>query len=303
MPKLAFYSSVVIGALLVIPTAYLAVVNWSPKVFQPLLSVVFGAVVTAFIAVSFILKQTTISESFPVYIVLDKRTNLPPNLPGGNALSAFTSMSFRANIEQLGHDNLVKQREVNFESPDEKFKFYGELIQYELVSQIFGILRYMHGISSQTSATKPAIVSVEVFELKRPKKFTKIEGKSVIEALSRNRFLQRSEKIFWEGKESWIPLPYKTTMCIPDSRSLVLERPGYYKATIKIESVGAAGGSPAELVEELGTQPVETLGFKMTAEAVFEKFTSGSPYTGETMDWIRSLFDRLRIEFSGARKI
>ena len=89
MPKIAFYASIVIGALLFVPTVYLAVVNWSPKVFQPLLSVVFGGVVTAFIALSFILRQTTISERFPVYVVLDQQTSLPTIVPGERPHSAF----------------------------------------------------------------------------------------------------------------------------------------------------------------------------------------------------------------------
>ena len=184
-----------------------------------------------------------------------------------------------------------------FKSPDEKFEFYAQLIQYELVVQMYGILRYVEGISQQTSATKPTIVSVEVFDLKRPKCFTKIEGQDLIKALSHNRFLQPSEKRFWEFQEAWLPLPYKTTLSIPDSRSLILERPGYYKVTLKIDPVGAGQGSPLHLVDKFGNSRVETLGFIVTTEAVFEKFTSGSPYSEESMDWVRSLFNRLKIEF------
>jgi|SRR5438132_3559850 len=296
MPKIAFYASIVIGALLFVPTVYLAVVNWSPKVFQPLLSVVFGGVVTAFIALSFILRQTTISERFPVYVVLDQQTNLPPIVPWERPHSAFDSMSRRANLEEFDPGKF-KQREVIFKSPDEKFEFYAQLIQYELVVQMYGILRYVEGISQQTSATKPTIVSVEVFDLKRPKRFTKIEGQDLIKALSHNRFLQPSEKRFWEFQEAWLPLPYKTTLSIPDSRSLILERPGYYKVTLKIDPVGAGQGSPLHLVDKFGNSRVETLGFIVTTEAVFEKFTSGSPYSEESMDWVRSLFNRLKIEF------
>ncbi len=145
MPKIAFYTSIVIGALLFVPTVYLAVVNWSPKVFQPLLSVVFGGVVTAFIALSFILRQTTISERFPVYVVLDQQTSLPPIVLGEHPHSAFDSMSHRANLEEFDPGKF-KQREVTFKSLDEKFEFYAQLIQYELVVQMYGILRYVEGI-------------------------------------------------------------------------------------------------------------------------------------------------------------
>jgi hypothetical protein len=304
MPKLAFYSSLVIGALLSITTIYLIAVNWTPKVVQPLLSVFFGAIVTAFITVSFILKQTTISESFPVYVVLNKQNNLPAGLLPDIAPPGFAMMSLHAGMEKIKRDKPVKQERLNLASPDEKFNFYGELIQYELVSRLFSIFFYKSAFVSHRSATQPATVSLELFETKHPKRFTKIGGKTVIKALSRNQFLQPSE---WDYDACSIPVPYKTAIRIPDSHRIILERPGYYRVTIKTEPIAAADGAPAYLLGALipgliGKEGVETLGFKMTTEAVFEKFTSGSPYSEETMDWVRSLFDRLRSEFSESRK-
>jgi hypothetical protein len=265
------------------------------KGFQPLLSVVFGAIVTAFIAVSFILKETTISERFPIYIAVNQGTNLP--FPLENPFSTFGSMASRANREEAP-DNTVKQREVAFKSADEKFDFYCELIQFEIVSQLYTVLRRAEMISMQAAPSGQPIITSEVFKIERPETFTKIDGKRVLQALSRNRFLEKHERTLWDSSASWIPVPKNANLSAPDSRSIVLARPGYFKAMIRVDPIGAGNGTPLYLAEKLRDQRVETLCFAITTEAVFDKFTSGSPYTEETMNWVRLLFDRLKIAFS-----
>jgi hypothetical protein len=77
MPRYIFIVAVVGSILLTIATIYLTVLNRTPKIYGPALSILLGAVVTTFVTITILLKPATISERFSISFVLDSKTKMP----------------------------------------------------------------------------------------------------------------------------------------------------------------------------------------------------------------------------------
>src|SRR5713226_287051 len=66
--------------LLCIATAILVKINWSEKLYSPLLSIWLAGLVTTFITVLLMSKGETFGRSFTTFIVVNAETHLPPVL-------------------------------------------------------------------------------------------------------------------------------------------------------------------------------------------------------------------------------
>ena len=299
MTKAIYTISIVGAALLVVATLWLVWLNRSPKIFTPLLTVAVGAVVTAFITLCTVLKPTKINARFPVSVVLNRITNLPAHfqLSGDLKIMDRERMAGRANQEETDLPGRVRQRSVNFVTADDKAAFYNELVQLELVWQIYGALVYDVGLSSTTSAHERAIFEPAVFERFRPENITRIAGREVASGLAQNRFMNRSEQRYWNDAQVTIPLPVGARIVFSDSQSVTVERPGYYRLRFRLEPIGGGNGVPRWLANSVRETDVETIAFTVNMDADFDRFTAENPDTSEAKKWTESLFAALKRQF------
>lgn len=284
------------AALLIVATLWLVWLNRSPKIFTPLLTVALGAVVTAFITLCAVLKPAKINERFSVSIVLNRTTNLPAHFQPTSDLKIMDRerMAGRANQEETDQPDHVRQRSVNFATTDDKTAFYNELLQLELVWQIYGALVYDVGISSTANSHERAIFESVVFERFRPNNVTRIAGREVASGLRKNRFMNRSEQRYWKDDQVTIPLPIGAKIVFPDSQSVTVERPGYYNVHFRLEPIGGGNGVPRWLANFVSETNVETISFTVNMEANFDQFTAENPDTIEAKQWTESLFAALK---------
>jgi len=293
------YLIAAIGAvILAAATFHLAWVNRSPKIYQPLISILLGAIIATFITITSLLKPASTTERFPISIALDQKSGLPSLIPKLEVRKAFIqrAVASRANVEEQGIPGVFAPRKVTFASTQEKIDFYTELLQYELLKQCFTILRGDFALT-QTISDGRAVVTTTVFDAFRPKDFSRLNGSEIVSKLSSNRFVNLTEKEFWKNPEAWFPVPSNTRLSILDIRSLVFERPGYFRIFIRIESIGSAPGIPAHLSEFVGEKDVETIAFLVTSEATFDRFTAESPETTDNRRWAEYLFANLKKQF------
>lgn len=292
MTKTIYYAAIAAALLLIFATLYLVWVNRSPKIIGPLLSVSLAAVTAAFITMVIILKPARIVDRFPVSIVIDQKTNLPVMISIENVDKALlqNGLAVRANIEE-SKPGFQQQRQIIFSNEDEKYAFLTELLQYELLIQCYGIFRYDGEI---TATSGQAIVRTRIFDDFKPSEFAKLPGDEIARKMSENRFLNRAEKKFWNDEQSWLPIPKRAILSVPDTRTIVIERPSYFKTIVRIEPFAGASGIPPHMVNIINRKDVETRSFVVTLETDFDKFTSESPDTEHNKKWVGYLFPRLR---------
>jgi hypothetical protein len=286
--KCVFYTAIVAAIVFGAATAFLVARNWSPKIYQPVLSIMFGGVVAAFITMTALLKPGKISDRFPVSILLDRKTNLPEKI-FDSPWSVQARASSKANFEEL-EDGSLQSRTIVLATHEEKVRFYSELIQYLIVNEFDTILRGDFSISSATDG----IARVEVAEKFRPEKFSKIPGAEIVGAMSTNRFLYKAEKPIWAQDSRWLPVPEDTTFSIPTKDTVIFESKGYFTIQIRIAPVGSANGAPPHLAKINQNADVETIGFIVTLDADFDRFSAESAYSAESKKWAEFLFSKIK---------
>lgn len=101
---------------------------------------------------------------------------------------------------------------------------------------------------------------------------------------------------YWntDDPEICLPIPAGADLSFPNSRSIIFERPGYYRIEMSIKYIGGGVGGPVHLSDKILRTDVETISFLINLEANFDKFTAESPYTTDTKTWAEILFARLK---------
>ena len=294
MAKVIYYSALIAVFVLVVATLLLVWVNRSPKIYAPLMSVVLAAVAAALITLVTILKPAQIVEAFPVSIALDRKTHLVLQVPDDKIDGAHLQhdLAAKANFEE-SEPGVQRYREIHFATDDEKLDFYAQLLQLELIRQCYGILRYDVEVSSSTSLTGPSLARSRVFDDFNPHEFSKLPGTEIGRKMSANKFFDRLEKNFWNDSR-WLPVPAKAILTIPDGRMTIIERAGYFRATIQVEPLAGGQGLPPHLVDVVQMKNGETASFIIRMRADFDRFTSESPYTASCKKWVEYLFPRLK---------
>jgi hypothetical protein len=84
-------------------------------------------------------------------------------------------------------------------------------------------------------------------------------------------------------------------------RSIVLEKPQFFTATIRVESV--MGGSPGAVLPNLSVSRVDrqtwqTFLFRVTCTAEFARWTAGNARTAEYKEWVHWLFAEIQRQFA-----
>jgi hypothetical protein len=280
MPRYIFIVAVVGSILLSIATIYLTVLNRTPKIYGPALSILLGAVVTTFVTITILLKPAIISERFSISFVLDSKTKMPHVSEPADPISGrnFDTLAFTQNNVKL----TTSQEIVNF---------YSELLQYALIKQCFIIFNADYGIGVSKTNTR-SVVQPIIYSPLRPQYKKKIQCNAVAKLLAANRFVENYWRI--EDPEICLPIPDGANLSFPNSQSIVIERPGYYIIVMSIKHIGGGAGMPEQVSKNVNSADVETTSFLINMEANFEKFTAESPYTIDAKTWTEALFTRLK---------
>lgn len=299
MPKFFFYVAVFVSVILGIVTVYLAYQNRSPRIFEPLLSILLGAVTATFITLVTLLKPTEIQGGFPVSIVVNNQNHLPAMLfPEDGRFSALRQQLITVSTVEVGEQpRKMTGRVVDFKTHDEQARFYSEVIQIALFKQLYGFLNYSRtGISVSNAANRKPLVRAVLSPELRTTEYFRLPGRTAAAALANNRFMGPTEKEFWSNPKVDISLPVGAQLSFPDSASMVLERPNYYRIKFTIQPVGSGKGYPPHLVDTVQETDVTTMIFSVEYEAKFNRFTAENPNSLEIKEWAPKLFAEMSRE-------
>jgi hypothetical protein len=292
-----------IGFVFLLVTAtLLCVLNYSEKLWGPIVSIALGGVVAAIIAVASGLKESRIEEGFATSVVFQQ--GLPALLifdPQAEKLSARLSdlaSLGRPSVQQGSQTVLTVQPAT---TDTDLFRFGGELLQYQVIQKLGSIQRGGWEISATGVSARSAVrIPVQVSKIKD------IPGVEVLRKLQRNRFANSDlQRMLWEHGR--LPLPEGTTIKLghqpsspetgPERHIVRLEKPWFFVIEIMIEPMGGSGPGtiPAGLhVDENVRSDLRTFHFKVVCRAKFEMLTAGNWQTDEHKKWAEWLFAEIR---------
>ena len=282
--------------------------NWSEKLYSPLLSIALVGTVTTFITVILMQKETSIEKSFSTVIVIDDKTNLPPFILPNDSNEQNNRLSQYCNIAkptEIRNGNPTTYFEIpnNF---DETVTFCEELLQYKLFIELAEMQRQkiqttQGGAGVTSSVYKP-------FKLTNGKNILLKEYASKLDSI---RFSKKaSERFAWNY--DYLRLPKGTDVSFEkisssestgvEKHKIVLYKPYFFKIEITIETFGATG--PNSIPTGLQIEPIEaiktcrTYVFPISLKATFERFTAGNWKTEEFKNWANWVFDNLENKYS-----
>ncbi len=125
--------------LLLAATITLVALNWSEKTLAPVLSILLVGTATTLATVLVTLKESTVESAFPTSVVIDTNEGAPPSLIPDESNPKLTSRLSelarlgRPSVNRDGKAIITIQRPT---SEDERFRFSGELLQYQLLHAI-----------------------------------------------------------------------------------------------------------------------------------------------------------------------
>jgi hypothetical protein len=315
MAKFIIFSALIGILLLGLATIGLVFLNWSDKVWNPLLSLLFVGTITTFVTVLVILKESKEEAAFTTSIVVDEDEHLPlfvfpqpQNLELSLRLSDLATLS-RPVIQDGDKTVMTVSRPTNHE---ETVRFCGELLQYKAILLIKEILSTVWSSSQTTRADGTISVNSKVFIQKKPSDLTNVPGQQLWPTVKKNRFSEGlMQQVHWGMEVSFYPLPRGTSLSIshlpPSEKTgvekhiVVLEKPYFFTIKIIIEPIGVA--SLSSLPEGLGIAPEKakrcrTYIYAVKLEAKFEKYTAGNWRTEEYKNWVKWMFTEIQERLS-----
>ena len=290
--------------MLLAATLTLVVLNWSEKTLAPALSILLVGTVTTLATVLVTLKESSIENAFSTSVVLDVTDRAPlfinpePTNPKLTSRLSDLSSLGRPVVNRDGKTVLTIEKPAN---DDERFRFTGELVQYQLVRAIQKLQRggwtagMFFGGSAATISTPMKLSNTQDY----PKEV-------LLADLANNRFSNSDmERSRWE--HSSFPLPKKTSLRLvhlaggpnigTEKYVVRLEKPMYFQIDFTVEPLLATGigvlPNGLVLAPEMAAR-CQTYQLKITMKATFEKITAGNAYTQEYKDWAAWLFSNLR---------
>lgn len=307
MFKLLIIISGVALLLLASVTIILVKLNWSEKLYSPLLSLGLAGTVTTFITVLLMLKGETTETSFTTLMVINTQNHLPPFLGHSetselnNRLSSYSSLS---NPKEI----MNGKETVLFDTPKndtEETVFNEELLQYKIFKDIIE----MH-YERQSMSQGIAGVSSNVHKPIKLSEKDKKPLKDFENELAKNRFSNNTmEKFSLDTTYSRLPKDTKIEFKrIPTSEKtgvekhlIILSKPYYFTIEIIIEAGFATGANSVphglELTPE-ATKLCKTAMFTVTMKSSFEKITAGNWRTEELKNWTKWMFEEIEKKYS-----
>ena len=178
------FIAIVALILLLAVTAALVKLNWSEKLYSPLLSLILAGTVTTFITVLLMLKGSETETSFSTLVVLDSADFLvpPTNFPNTDFGEAMNEYVFLTHPEFTvdAYDGKAFKKPAN---DSEVSLFNTELIQYSIFKSIVDLNNESTSLTTNLSGVSGKI--------RKPFKIAEIEKKDLKhlkKELNKNRF-------------------------------------------------------------------------------------------------------------------
>ena len=292
----------VAGSMLIaVGTIWLVVLNWSQKLYGPLVSIALGGLVTVLITVVALLREERIQDTFATALAFDASTN---SLPLVTPDLGSPSVAFRlSEMSMLAAKVPVREPQSSVQTlrDDDLFRYCGELLQYQIVRSL---QRFQAGgwVSTQLGAE----ASAEIRHPARISRTSEYQGEEILRILGGNRFAQSgSERFLWQ--HSRLRLPQATRLTLeyvpsspetgPERHTVRLVKSGFFEVTFEVTPIIATGTGvlPAGLVLPADQRShIRTFQYEVRMSADFYRLTAGNWQTEELKNWARWLFSEVK---------
>lgn len=308
MYKVLMVLSALALLLLIGITTILVKLNWSEKLYNPLLSLGLAGTVTTFITVLLMLKGEHFERSFTTLVVIDSVTHLPPFIiPDSSNVLSIRLYDYNNLSAHKANVNGIEQTYFNIPTnTKEETVFYEELLQYRIFKTLILLQKESHAITMGMQGVKSSI--------HKPFKLTEFEKKPFkyyLPEVSKNRFSNN----FYDQRELTQDSPFsklpKDTKIefkrIPSSEEtgvekhlITIRKPLYFTMQITIAvSLGINNSVPPNLnINSDIAKRCNTSMFIISMEADFDKITAGNWKTEELKRWIKWMFDEVEKRYS-----
>lgn len=289
---------IMLAAALVVgcTAAYLAHLNWNENLKATTTSVFLGAAVAFFIAVLAGLRASSTADRFVSAVVLDAQGlpvwfgsgdfPPPPNELIGH-LSGLRSIAQNRPFSPSDPNSVARQR------------YAADLLQYHLLKTLAG-MGPEAGVNVQVSRGVEEVTLRSA--IRCPLRAVRPEE---IENLDRNPFaVMEHEKEILRNVPLRIPEHAGVMLGGNEAPSIVFYRPGYFRFSVTIRSLGDAVGILPKGYEYLRDHASECHSMPLLVEldAEFEKYTGGSKYTSDVQTWVEAVSERFRQEAATQRE-
>lgn len=300
MSKLLLGSAIAGIVFLLIPTAWLAFINWdSEKVQGLIVTSVFLGIASAFVSLfSFVLtKPIPIRQTFASSILIDSRNHQPPmilNITDNPLTSRYSRLSSLASSLSS--------------SEGEMTAYTGELMQY-LIFKTMDDLQHRSFTVAQINGSGHTVSNAKShlpFHFSSVKT-NQLETAQILNIIKDNRFSKsQMETYTWENMSFGLPSNVTMRFGYPkkDEKAIYfieLSRPNYFTSTISIEASGTTGiGSfPAGVDLSPESKPAtQTYYFDIELSSEFDRLTSLNRQSQELQAYMTWLFEGLKERLS-----
>lgn len=307
MIRLLLLAVVIAGCVLLVATVGLLAVNWSQRVWSPVVSIFFGGTVTALFTTLALLQGETFTRHSATSLVFDDQAHLSAfitpsdDTPTQRRLSELSSLGRPSvPVSPVVKDGAFQPAKLAIEPPrndDEMFAYSGELLQYFVFTEIVRLQRGGWRVGSLGSSVIPRV--------NRPPKLTHTttySGADLLRIVSTNRFSRGSLQQF-SNETGRLSLPARTSVELkhiptspgtgPDRHQIILTKPAFFSIVIELQSIGAAEGLPRGVTVSVDQPHLRTVLFEVTSTVRFEKWTAGNAQTAELKDWAKWLLEEI----------
>ncbi len=275
-------------------TAWLAYLNWSERLWMPLVAAVLTGLATGFFSVLSTLKETSSREAFI--------TSALVNSDGTSPLVIAEDFDFSNRLHNVG-SLLTMWRHSNANKPFDQFndllaveQYYVTRLLSEIQSGGFGFLTRGGVVTTHVSSDSPLENAIQV------------SAATIGKVFAGNPFFDlQTERMYWEFPRFRVPPGTELSLShTPTSEATGAEKRGirlykklYFDWRVTLEPVGGTTGWPRG-VELLGEkQPVPQIVItKVTVTSTFSRFTAGNRHTKEYIEWTAWLTQQLKARLS-----
>jgi hypothetical protein len=276
-------------------TAILAWLNWSSRLYTPVITALLIGVLTGFVSIASTLKASRISKAFATAAVVYRDQPMAPVvLP--RTVRAAQRFDFAGLLSQVPHSN------PNRASVDDVINVGVEAAQYS----VFKLIREID--AGGWASANIGGVTTPIVRTSSPTRLVAIDARALQSALAATRFADiPTEKFYWQTLTFTAPPGTKVEMYhVPSSPSTGVERRGirlskslFFNIDVTIEPLGLDSG----LLSDVDVSPADqsragTLLFRISGVADFDRLTAGNQRTDDYKRWVEWLLGELSARLS-----
>jgi hypothetical protein len=283
-------------------TVALVLLNWSEKVYVPLLSLFLVGTVTTLVTILLLLNETKDETLFASHVIFDTNEHLPID---PSSLKGDSDLVGRLQeLSRIGKP-LTSTGDLKIEKPNnewEEILFGAELLQYKILTVFRASQRYESLLQSK-------IVQGEGITTTSRSNYSTSDMQTLAakEIVGSNRFYNfDAEKIIWDFTGLRLPKGTKLTLyksAESANYGILIEKPLFFTIEITVQpSSGVNSILPkgVELIPSINAT-ARTYTYRVTLRSHFHRFTGGNWRTEEYKAWWKGLSGELEEELAGPR--